>query len=952
MKQFVQTAPAEQALGTARSGWRRGWLWGSLALLPLALFLLLLSRVEAIAVGNTSTWAAVWAPSLGVSASFTLDGLSLLFALLISGMGALIMFYASSYLADHPQLGRFYFFIMLFMLAMLGLVLSGNLLLLFIFWELTSISSYLLIGFKHQYEESRQSALQALLVTGGGGLALLTGLLLLGQISGSFELAVLMTQGDVIREHALYGPVLLLILLGAFTKSAQVPFHFWLPGAMAAPTPVSAYLHSATMVKAGVYLVARLAPVLGATALWQGSLTVVGGLTFLVGAIIAWRQTDLKRILAYSTVSALGALFFLLGIGTAVAIKAAVLFLLAHALYKGALFMVAGNVDHATGTRDVTQLHGLGRAMPLTALAAALAGLSMAGLPPLAGFVTKELLYEATLYLPVDNQSLVGLLTGVALLANVLTVLAAGLVAGGPFWGQPAAVVEKAHDAFGLWFSPLLLAAGGLLAGLFVGVLGVYIVEPAASAIAGAPQTVKLSLWHGVNPMLVLSVITVAAGVGGYAARSALGRWTQLLDRIPGAARSYDVGLDGMLRGANWLTRHLQHGYLRGYLLTIILTAIGAVGFTLLTRQGLPSALPPLDVRLYEAAVLGLILVAAGMTILVRARLTAIVAVGTVGFGMTLLFILFSAPDLAMTQFAVETLTVILFVFVLYRLPRFANLASRATRIRDGIVALAAGALMTLLVLTVTAAPHATPLTDYFAANSWTEAKGRNVVNVILVDFRALDTLGEIIVLTVAALGVYALIRSGGQAAQQNGAAQSTAHKPGREQSVILSTATRYLLPLLLLFSFFLLLRGHNLPGGGFVGGLVAAAAFALFAIAAGVRRARRALGVELRTLVGVGLLCALSSGLLALLLGAPFMTGLWSVGTLPILGKLGTPLFFDVGVYLVVIGVALLILFALMAPPIGRRLKPAEEQPGVADGESPTARPAVLAGAIDIDEA
>ena len=377
-----------------------GWL---LALIPLAIFVWLLSLQPSIAAGQNIQGRWAWAPSLDIYFSYQIDGLSLLFGLLISGIGALVFVYASGYLAGDRYLGRFYAYLLLFMGAMLGLVFSRNLLMLFIFWELTSITSYLLIGYKHAYASSRAAALQALLVTGGGGLALLAGLLLLGQVGGSLEIGVLAAQRRQIQADALYLPIVLLVLAGAFTKSAQFPFHFWLPNAMAAPTPVSAYLHSATMVKAGIFLMALLTPVLGGTTLWFGLLIATGTVTMVMGAFLAWRQTDLKRILAYTTISALGTLTLLLGIGTPVALKAAMTFLLAHALYKGALFMVAGSVDHQTGTRDIERLGGLGRAMPVTAAAAILAGLSMSGLPPLTGFISKELFYESTLYAPTLN---------------------------------------------------------------------------------------------------------------------------------------------------------------------------------------------------------------------------------------------------------------------------------------------------------------------------------------------------------------------------------------------------------------------------------------------------------------------------------------------------------------------------------------------------------------------
>ena len=733
----------------------RGW---GLALLPLALLLWLWRLQGQVVQGAVIEYTLAWVPSLDVTLVWYIDGLSLLFAVLISGIGALVLIYAGGYLAGDPQLGRFYLYLLLFMAGMVGLVLAGNLLTLFICWELTSISSYLLIGYKHRYQASRTAALQALLVTGGGGLALLAGILLLGQVGGTLEISQLAAQRDKIQQSALYLPIVLLILLGAFTKSAQFPFHFWLPNAMAAPTPVSAYLHSATMVKAGVYLVARLTPTLGGTELWFGLLTTFGAVTMILAAFLAWHQRDLKRILAYTTISALGTLLLLLGIGTPVALKAAMLFLLVHALYKGALFMVAGVVEHQTGVREITQLGGIWRALPVTAVAAGLAALSMAGVPPLAGFVSKELFYEATLYAP----TLGGLLTGVALLTNVLTVMAAGLIVLRPFFGALPAAMEKPVEAGpSLLLGPVVLAVVGLLSGVAIGPVGSQWIAPAVSAVAGSATSVKFSLWHGINPMLLLSLATIGLALLGWLGQRRLLMATAGLDlgAKVGPERGYFGLLNALPRFAHWQTRLLQHGYLRHYLFVVISTMVLLVGYTLLSRVALPWAGAWSALRWHEVGLLLLMVLAAGVVVTAASLLLAIIAVGVVGLGMSLLFVLYSAPDLAMTQFAVETLTVLLFVFVIYRLPHFARLTGRWERLRDAGLAIAAGGLVALLVLTASQVPHPMHVSNYFAAESWLAANGRNVVNVVLVDFRALDTLGEIVVLLVAALGVHALLR-------------------------------------------------------------------------------------------------------------------------------------------------------------------------------------------------
>ncbi len=736
----------------------RGWAGWLLALGPLAIAIYFTAQAPRIASGETLSASLRWIPSLGVDLAFYLDGLSLVFAIIISGIGTLIVLYASAYLAGDALEGHFYLYLLFFMASMLGVVLANNLITLFVFWELTSLSSYLLIGFKHDKATSRAAALQALLVTGSGGLAMLAGLVLIGQVTGSSTISDLLAQGDAVRSSGLYVPILLLVLLGAFAKSAQVPFHFWLPNAMEAPTPVSAYLHSATMVKAGVYLLARLSPVLGGTDEWRVLVIGVGAATMLTGAYLGWLHTDLKRILAYSTISTLGMLVLLVGIGTPLAAKAVATVLIAHALYKGALFLVAGSLDHETGTRDVTQLGGLWRALPFTGLAALLAAASMAGLPPLFGFIAKEVFYKAAYEAP----DLPALLTTLAVISSVLLVAAAGLVAIKPFFGARVPTPKPPHEApLRMVLGPLTLATLGATFGFVPGLLTEYAVKPTTDAILAAPAKVELVLWPGLNVILLLSLLTVTLGAGVYAARARLSQLARRLDagaRV-GPALGYQKLLDGTLWLADWQTRILQNGYLRYYLITIVATTVGLMGYATLSGVDLGGVLRLPDIRLYEALIVAVVLAATLAMTQVRSRLAAVAALGTVGYGIALLYILFGAPDLAMTQFAIETLTVVLFVLVLYRLPRFAPLTSRAARRRDALIALSAGALMTLLVLIVTADPSRTRLTSYFAYNSASLARGRNIVNVILVDFRGLDTLGEITVLSVAAAGVFALLK-------------------------------------------------------------------------------------------------------------------------------------------------------------------------------------------------
>ncbi len=727
------------------------------AILPAAICIYWVWQIPVIESGATLRSFTPWIPSLGINLSFYADGLSLLFSILISGIGALVLVYAGGYLKGHPQIGRFYSYMLVFMGAMLGLVISDNFLLLFVFWELTSISSYLLIGFLHKKEESRNKALQALIITGGGGLALLAGIILIGIISGTYEFSDLLGNPDVIKEHMLYIPVLLLVLTGVFTKSAQVPFHFWLPGAMAAPTPVSAYLHSATMVKAGIFLLARMNPLLGSTEAWNYIISIAGVTTMVTGAVMAVVQTDLKRLLAYSTVSALGTIVLLLGLGTVMATKAAIVFLIVHSLYKGGLFMVAGTIDHETGTREVTCLGGLVRFMPVTAAAAGLAALSMSGFPPLLGFIGKELIYEAKLQLP----SLSILITLAGVLANVINVTVAIIVGIAPFWDDEKINNQPAHEApFALWFGPLILALLGLIAGLFSELIGRQLIAPAVTAVRAEETLVRLQLWHGISPVLMLSVATLLTGIGLFIARHPLRRFAHRLKALAviGPEHIYRSFFDLVLKFAGWQTRVIQNGYHSIYLLVIASAALLLILINF-SWSGISFAQISLtDVR-YDEVLLVVIMLISGLSVIkMKSRLGGVIALGVLGYSIAMLYVLYGAPDLAITQILVETLTVVLFVFVIYHLPRFTGFSSRTNRIRDGIIAALFGGTMTLLMLKAITMPH-TPISTFFAQNSYLQAFGRNVVNVILVDFRSLDTLGEITVLSVAALGVFAMLK-------------------------------------------------------------------------------------------------------------------------------------------------------------------------------------------------
>ena len=749
-------AGAVAPLLVARAPTIAGWV---LAVVPAAIAAWLFAQVPRVVDQGPIRETADWVPALDLRASFQLDGLGMLFALLISGIGALVVIYASGYLAGDRRLGRFYVILFSFMAAMLGIVLADNVLLLYAAWALTGVTSYLLIGFDSDSPAARRAALQALMTTFAGELALLAGVLMLAQAGGSYELSVLVERSDRIAADPLFTPMAVLLIAGALTKSAQFPFHYWLPNAMEAPTPVSAYLHSATMVKAGVYLLARISPIFAGTELWLWAVGGAGAITMLLGGVLALHQTDLKRVLAYSTVSALGVMTFLLGLGTEYAVSAAVVFLLGHALYKGTLFLVAGILDHETGTRDASRLSGLGSAMPLTMVAAVLAAFSMAGLLPFFGFIGKELVYEATL--DVDTAAPV-LLTIAVLIPNIVFVTVAIVAGIRPFTGPRVSLSRAPHDPNpSMLAGPLVLGGLGVLSGLVPGAFATGLASRAVASITGTPSDLELALWHGITPMLLLSALTLLLGTAAFWRLGWMASAARRLDvgRRIGPELGYAGALAAARGAADLLGATVQTGLLRRYLLTILVAVVGLVGFTFLARGPLPPLRFPLDVRAHEVATVVMIIVATIVAITTRSRLSAIAALGIVGYGVALIYVLFGAPDLAMTQILIETLTVILFVLVLYHLPRFAMLSTVGTRIRDAAMAGTAGVLMAALTLAAFSVQNDVPLSEFFGETSYPEAQGRNIVNVILVDFRAMDTLGEITVLGIAALGIYALLR-------------------------------------------------------------------------------------------------------------------------------------------------------------------------------------------------
>jgi multicomponent Na+:H+ antiporter subunit A len=732
-----------------------------MAVIPLLLFGWASVKMWHVVDGVVFQESLAWVESFGLDLLFRLDGLSVFFMMLITGFGIFIHVYANSYLENDKDRPRFFVFLSLFMGAMVGLVMSGSLLLMFVFWELTSLSSYLLIGYYHNKEKSRDSALQAMLVTVMGGLFMLAGIILIGHEAGTFRFDELMANPDFVLQSPNANLIFILLAIGALTKSAQFPFHFWLPNAMEAPAPVSAYLHSTTMVKAGIFLLARISPIFNGLPLWHVLLPAVGGFTMVYGAVMAIMHTDLKKILAYTTVSALGIMVMLLGIGTTVAVQAAMIFVLAHALYKGTLFMVAGNIDHETGTRDVTKLSGLRKKLPYTFIAAALAAMSMSGVLPFFGFVAKEILYDAAAHSPGWSY----LTLAATFIAGVLFAALSIEIGYKLFFGKEVETPKHAHEApRGMLFGPVVAAFLGLIGGLFAEQLAQPLLHHTSNVVLKVDSVLRLTLWHGFTLIFGLSLLTLAAGWGVYRVRHKIrdfaGRFD--LNNLFGPEAIFKKFIPTLLKISKEQTRFFQSGLLRNYLIIIAMFFVGmvllVVGFGSFDVPFANLFHSSVGFRWYEVIVVVIMLVALGVLLTSESRLTVIIALGLVGYGTAMIFLFFGAPDVAMTQFLIETLTVVLFVLILNKLPKFVDISTSMRR-RFITPALLFGFTMTFLLLWVHQGEIDPSLKEYFAQNSYLQAKGHNIVNVILVDFRGLDTLGEITVLVVASLGVYSLLK-------------------------------------------------------------------------------------------------------------------------------------------------------------------------------------------------
>ena len=928
---------------TAVSGARRrAWTASIAGTITAASLALLLSHAPTVFSGVPVMEQWAWVPSLGLDITFRLDGLSLLFAGLILCIGLCIVLYAAYYLAPEDSAPKFYSLMMLFMAAMLGVVLSDNLLVLVVFWELTSISSFLLVGYWGHRPDARAGARQALAVTGGGGLAMLGGFVLLGQIGGSHEISVLATRAAQIQADPLFLPALLLILLGAFTKSAQFPFHFWLPDAMAAPTPVSAYLHSATMVKAGVFLLMRLYPILAGSGWFEALVSGAGLVTVLFAAFIAIFKHDLKGLLAYSTVSHLGLITFLVGLGSPLAAVAAVFHVLNHATFKASLFMISGIVDHETHSRDMRQLGGLWSFMPFTATLTMVAAASMAGVPLTNGFLSKEMFFTEAV---TGTQGVwAWAVPALVTLAGVFSVAYSLRMVHDTYFNGPLGAVENQHPhepPLGMKLPTIGLVVLCVAVGLFPAATFGPLVHVAATALTGQPlPEYHLSLWHGFNLPLLMSAIAL---VGGILLYRSLAR-DKRLHRISSEAwfgrgtgrQLFESTIGGVFSLAGRLTEALENGSLQRYLALMVGGAIVVAAAPLL-GGGVGTgerALMPANTLAVVVWVL-LLVTCAALVLGHHDRFRTVVLVGMVGLVVALAFVSLSAPDLALTQLSVEVVSTVLLLMGLALLPQTTpRESSTGRKARDAALAVAAGAGVAWLAWVFMTRGHDS-ISWYFLEQSLPKGGGTNVVNVILVDFRGYDTWGEITVLGIAALGVLALMdgfrtRRGGT----DGAGRSWTFAA---QPLLLRVAASVVLPLALVFSVYIFMRGHNMPGGGFIAGLITAVALVLQFMALGQSRAemlmRAQAGRRFVQWIGAGLGIAGLTGVAAFVFGRPFLTSAHGHPAVGMLGELplASAAVFDLGVYLTVVGATLLTLSVL-----GSASGEGRSDPGKTHGKAP----------------
>jgi len=915
-------------LGTTLVSWLKRFSRGVTALgaigVSLSSFALLLSQAPAVLDGAVISESWSWLPQLGIDFSFRLDSLGLLFALLISGIGTLIFIYAYYYLSPKNSLSKLYILLMLFMAAMLGISLSNNLIILLIFWELTSISSFLLVGYWSNYEVAQRGSRMALTITGMGGLAMLGGFILLGEITGTYQIDQILGMTELIQSHSLFVPTLLLILLGAFTKSAQFPFHFWLPNAMAAPTPVSAYLHSATMVKAGLFLVARLLPIFAGAALFHNIVTFIGLFTLCIAAFFAIFKEDLKGLLAYSTISHLGLIMCLLGIGSPLAVAAAIFHIINHATFKAALFMIAGIIDHESGTRDLRKLSGLWQLLPFTATLTMITAASMAGVPLTNGFLSKEMFFTellANLSGPVMIGSAI-----VATLAGIFAVAYSIRLVHGVFFDGPIGrhVPNKnAHEpAFGMRAPATLLATLCILVGILPALLVEKIVNSTTRAATQnlAFEGTHLAIWHGFNAPLLMSVIALIGGILFYFSL-AKGGLIREIDLDPSLGKFqgrilFDLFLKSLLLNSRRFRRATENGKLQSYLLWIVIFTIGLVAVPLLTHQ-IGTGARELTHAPALAIILWLLLFSACWMMLWfhHERIKAVLISGAVGLVVTMIFIGFSAPDLALTQITVDVVTTVLLLMSLSLLPQLTPYESSPTRRwRDAIIAITGGLSIAWVAWLVMTRDH-NSISWFFAQQSIPLGGGTNVVNVILVDFRGFDTFGEITVLGIAAIGVLSLMD--GMRAHGTTITQGLTYRFNPSPLMLRITAS-WILPVALVVSLYIFMRGHNQPGGGFIAGLVTSLALIIQYIAIGQDHAEKMLGAKSGRLyeiwIGSGLMFAGLTGVAAWFWSRPFLTSAHIYVHPPILGDmhLASAALFDVGVYVTVVGATMLMISVL----------------------------------------
>ncbi len=915
-------------LGTTLVSWLKQFSRGVTALgaigVSLSSLVLLLSQAPDVFNGKTIIQTWPWLTQVGIDFSFRLDALGLLFSLLITGIGTLIYIYAYYYLSPKNSLSKLYVLLMLFMAAMLGISLSNNLILLLIFWELTSISSFLLVGYWSNYDAAQRGSRMALTITGMGGLCMLGGFVLLAQITGTYQIDQILTMSSQIQQHPLFVPTLLLILMGAFTKSAQFPFHFWLPNAMAAPTPVSAYLHSATMVKAGIFLLARLLPIFAGAALYHNLVTFIGLFTLCMAAFFAIFKEDLKGLLAYSTISHLGLIVCLLGIGSPLAVAAAIFHIINHATFKAALFMIAGIIDHESGTRDLRKLSGLWQLLPFTATLTMITAASMAGVPLTNGFLSKEMFFTellANLTGPVMIVSAI-----IATFAGIFAVAYSVRLVHGVFFDGPLGKDvpnKEAHEPpFGMRAPATLLAALCILVGLFPALLVEHIVNSTARASIQntAFEGTHLAIWHGLNAPLLMSVIALLGGLIFYFALAKGGKLRRIdLDPLLGRLQGkilFDLFLKHLLLSSRKFRRFTENGKLQSYLLWILIfsVAIVIVPFWL---QGIGTGSRELIHAPIIAIVLWLLLFSACWMMLWfhHERIKAVLISGAVGLVVTMVFICFSAPDLALTQITVDVVTTVLLLMSLSLLPQLTPYESSVSRRwRDALIAIIAGLGIAWISWLIMTRDH-NSISWFFMQQSIPLGGGTNVVNVILVDFRGFDTFGEITVLGIAAIGTLCMMD--GMRAHGTTITQGLTYRFNPSPLMFRITSS-WILPLALVISLYIFLRGHNLPGGGFIAGLITSLALVIQYIALGQDRAEQLIGAKSGRLyevwIGIGLTIAGLTGIAAWLWGRPFLTSAHIYVSPPILGEmhLASAALFDTGVYITVVGATMLMISVL----------------------------------------